>query len=72
MDRAPIPGVAAEEGPQIGDPGVAENDRNPNPIGDQPIEYEDGFIPWVDVNLPDVHRRKSALHMPSPVIEGAP
>ena len=72
MDRAPIPGEAAEEGPQIGGPGVADNDRSPNPIGDEPIEYEDGFIPWVDVKLPDVHRQESALHMPSPVIEDPP
>ena len=113
----PITGEAAEEWPQYGDPGEAENDRNirnPNSIGadfvgaeddepapevgiaavvaeihrpiahavpdnlingaevDDPFEYEEGFIPLGDVNLPDVHHKSSALYMPPPVIEDSP
>jgi hypothetical protein len=36
---------------------------------DDPIEYEEGFIPWGDVILSDVHRKISALYMPSLVNE---
>jgi hypothetical protein len=31
-----------------------------------------GFMHWGDVNLPDVHRKSSALYMPPPVIEESP
>ena len=53
----------------------AENDQNPNPIApapevaiaavvaDDPIEYEEGFIPLEDVNMPD----ERALYVPPPV-----
>ena len=39
---------------------------------DDPIEYDESFIPLGDVNLPDVHRKSSALYMPPPVIEDSP
>ena len=58
----------------IGEDFVEADDDDPAPevaiaavVADEPIEYEDGFIPWGDLNLPDVHRKSSALDMPPPV-----
>jgi hypothetical protein len=39
---------------------------------DDPIEYEEGLITWGDVVMSDVHRKSSALYMPSPVNEDSP
>jgi len=44
------------------------------PAGAAGVPNDDGggFMHWGDVNLPDVHRKSSALYMPPPVIEEAP
>lgn len=59
-DVIPPPPAAVQDDPMVGEE------------ADDPIEYEDGFIPWVDLDLPDVDRRSSALQLPSSVIEDSP
>ena len=75
VDNDPVPEVAiAAVVAEIRGPiahAVPDDPMNGEEVHD-PIEYEEDFIRWEDVNLQDVHRKSSALYLPSPVIDDLP